>query len=579
MAFEKQDSFSQKRTTNIDGFVTRPPQRPTRPVHQPAFRRSAVNPQVPPAMLPDMPRRSQPQSVLSSASMVSGGTAVAQPGVGVGYPPQEGEPRRRRRPEDAVPEEGKRKRRWGRKSRKEKRNIPRWRRIVKRSALVLGVLVLLGGAWFGFRFYKDISKITGNKNPLALLSAFSPVPLKSQNGRVNILIAGNSADDVGHGGADLTDSIMVLSVDTNNNTALMLSIPRDLWVNIPGLGYSKINAAITAGGMNKLQTVVQNVTGVTIDYQVLVNYGAFKDLVNAVGGISIDIQSTDPRGIYDPSLDYQSKTCCALAKYPNGWVTLNGQQALDLARARGDPSPYGIPYGFADGDFDRTEHQRQMAIAIKDKASQASVIANPFKVADLFDAVGNNVATNLKIDEIETLYTYMKKINDNDIASYNVNTLKGGNTTMLANYTSPDGESALIPAAGLDDFSDIDAQIQKIMSDNPVAREGAMIEVLNGTNTTGLAATQTTKLENQGMTVSVADAPATQGANTIIDNSQGKMPNTLAYLKKQYSATVVTSNTLTTTYPNADFILILGQSSVPSTNSTTSSSGGSNPLQ
>src|SRR6202012_1181781 len=182
--------------------------------------------------------------------------------------------------------------------------------------------------------------------------------------------------------------------------------------------------------------------------------------------------------------------CCALAKYPNGPVTLNGHQALDLARARGDPSPYGIPYGFPDGDFDRTEHQRQMIMAIKDKASQASVISNPFKVSALVDAVGNNVTTNLKLDEIETLYTYMKKIDDNSIASYNINTLKGGNTTMLDNYTSPDGQSALIPAAGIDDYSDIQAQIKKILSSDPVTREGADVEILNGPSVNGLAGQQ-----------------------------------------------------------------------------------------
>src|SRR5580765_6800936 len=117
---------------------------------------------------------------------------------------------------------------------------------------------------------------------------------------------------------------MVLSVDTKKNTALMLSVPRDLWVNIPGVGHSKINAAYPNGGMNKLQSVVEDNLGLTIDYQVLVNYGAFRDLVNAVGGINITIASDDPRGIYDPSLDYTSRHCCALAKYPNGQVTLNG---------------------------------------------------------------------------------------------------------------------------------------------------------------------------------------------------------------------------------------------------------------
>ena len=336
--------------------------------------------------------------------------------------------------------------------------------------------------WFGFKFYKNVAKITGDKNPFALLSVFHPVSLKSQDGRVNILVAANSADDPGHNGGNLTDSIMVLSLNTTNNTALMLSIPRDLYVNIPGYGHGKINQAYPDGGMNLLAQVIQQDLGITTDYQVLVNYGAFKDLVNAVGSIKIDIQSNDPRGIYDPNLDYTSKNCCALAKYPNGWVTLNGQQALDLARARGDPSPYGIAYGFPDGDFDRTMHQRQMLLAVKDKASQTSVVANPFKVSALFDAVGNNITTNLKLDEIETLYTYMKKVNDNNIASYNINTLKGGNTTMLANYTTPAGQDALIPAAGLDDFSDIQTQIQRILSSDPLAREGATVEVLNGTD-------------------------------------------------------------------------------------------------
>jgi LCP family protein required for cell wall assembly len=555
MAFEKKDSFSQKRSTNIDGFFARPV--PPQPRH-PVFRHSTVKPQLPPASLYDMPRRSQPQPVLSSPSMVAP-VSLEQPGAA--HPPLGSEPRRRRRSEELPPaaEPG------GRRKRKER--APRsWKRRFKRVGLGFGVLVLVAGGWFGFKFYHDIAKFTGDKNPFALLSVFHPVPLQNQGGRINILLAGNSADDPGHNGADLTDSIMVLSIDTNNNTALILSVPRDLWVYIPGAGgYSKINAAITYGGMSELQQEVQSNLGLTIDYRALVNYGAFEDLVNAVGGITIDIQSSDPRGIYDPSIDYTTKTCCALAKYPNGPVTLNGKQALDLARARGDPSPYGIPYGFSDGDFDRTEHQRQMLIAVKDKADQPSVIANPFKVTALVDAVGNNISTNLQVDEIETLYSYMKKINDNSIASYNVNTLEGGNTTMLANYDAPDGESALIPAAGMGDFGDIQAQIKRILSSNPIAREGATVEVLNGTETTGLAALQQTNLTNKGMDVSVADAPATQATTTLIDNSQGQMPNTLAYLKKQYNATITTSDTLTAAYPNADFILILGQSAVPAT--------------
>ncbi len=429
------------------------------------------------------------------------------------------------------------------------------------SGAVVLVLLLLGGGFL----YKNFSKITGNKNPFSLLSAFKPAHLDNQDGRVNILVAGNSADDVGHNGGDLTDSIMILSINTRNNTALMLSVPRDLWVDIPDVGHSKINAAYPNGGMDLLQETVEENLGLTINYQVLVNYHAFQELVGAVGGITITIKSTDPRGIYDPSLDYTSRTCCALAKYPNGPVTLNGKQALNLARARGDA--YGS-YGFPAADFDRTQHQRDMLLAIKDKASSSGVIANPFKVANLVEAVGNNVKTDLQINEIETLYTYMKKIDNSKIDSYNINTLKGKGTTMLTGYTSPNGQSALIPAAGLDDFSDIQAQITKILTADAVTKEAATVVVLNGTDSTGLASKQIETLEGKGMDVTTGDAPAKQTASTVIDNSGGGMPNSLAYLKKKYGATVVTNAALVANYPSADFIVILGDNAAPKTSNT-----------
>ncbi len=542
---KKYDSFSPKRATNIDGFFAKPIE--SRP-RQAVFRAAPAKPQPRPAKLADMPQRAQPQPVLGAAS----NPPVQSTPV---YSLEDGERRRRggssRR--QAVQEQPKKKRSW--------------KRAFKRVGIGAGVLVLLLGLSFGLRFYKDIAKLTGNKNPLSLLGVFHPVPLKNQDGRVNILVAANSADDPGHNGANLTDSIMVLSVDTKKNTALILSVPRDLWVNVPGSGHSKINAAYPNGGMDKLQSVIEDNLGFTIDYQALVNYGAVEDLVNGVGGIGITIKSDDPRGIYDPDLDYTSRTCCALAKYPNGPVTLNGKQALNLARARGDA--YGS-YGYAQSDFTRTLYQREMLMAIKAKASQSSVVANPFKVANLVDAVGNNVKTNLKLSEIQTLYTYMKKIDDSKVDSYNINTLKGKNTTMLQNYTSPEGQSALIPAAGLDNFDDIQKQIQKILTSNPVTKEGATVVVLNGTDTPGLAMQQENKLIAKGMTVAVGDASANQATTTIIDNSNGEMPNTLAYLKSTYKATVVTNAHLTAVYPSADFILILGQSAVPKTTNPSS---------
>lgn len=539
MGPKKYDHFQPKRATNIDGFFTKSGETRSR---QPIFRASSANEQHPTATLQDMPRRANPQSVLASSAAPAASLSI-----------DTGE--RRRRPGAAIPETD------SPKTHKKRS----WKRGLKRTGGLLGILVLVGGLWFGLKFYKDIAKLTGNKNPLSLLSAFKPANLKNQNGRINILVAGNSADDAGHDGGTLTDSIMVLSINTHNNTALMLSVPRDLWVHIPGDGHSKINAAYPNGGMNQLQKVIENNLRLTIDYQALVNYTAFKDLVDSVGGITINIKSQDPRGIYDPSLDYTSRKCCSLAKYSNGPVNLNGKQALNLARARGDA--YGS-YGFPQADFDRTTHQRQMLLAIKDKASSSSVISNPFKVSSLVDAVGNNVKTNLQLNEIETLYTYMKKIDDTKIDSYNINTLKGPGTTLLQNYTSPDGQSALIPAAGLDDFSDIRNQLIKLFTADPVAKEGATVVILNGAGATGLATAQRSVLALKGMSVTTANAPANQADNTLIDNSGGAMPNTLAYLKSRYKTTVITSPSLIAAYPSADFILILGQVAVPKTSTT-----------
>jgi LCP family protein required for cell wall assembly len=550
----KDEAFSQKRATNIDGFYARPVQdRRSQPVFrsQPAF---SAFPQPATGKLGDMPQRRSQQSVLASSPALPMIQSPPASSIPIGDRPRD---RKRFGHKQKDVEAGQSK----------GQNAHPKKRILKRIGLFFGALVLVMGLLGGWYVYKNLSKLTGNKNPLSLLGAFHPVPLKNQNGRVNILVAGNSADDAGHNGGNLTDSIMVLSVDTQKNTALMLSIPRDTWVEIPGHGHSKINAAYTYGGMNKLQQVVEDNLDMTIDYQVLVNYTAFKDLVDALGGISITIKSDDPRGIYDPSLDYTSRRCCALAKYPNGTVNLNGKQALNLARARGDA--YGS-YGFPMADFDRTQHQRQMLMAIKTKASSTAVIANPFKVANLIDAVGSNVKTNLEVAEIQTLYTFMKKVDDSKIDSYNINTLKGKGTTMLTNYTSPDGQSALIPAAGVDDFTEIAKQIKKVLTADPVTKEGATVVVLNGTDTTGLAGKQQTKLSSKGMTVYVGDASANQPTTTIIDKSGGEMPNTLNYLKTQYKATVVVNNTLAQSYPSADFIVILGQSAVPkpATNTT-----------
>jgi LCP family protein required for cell wall assembly len=348
----------------------------------------------------------------------------------------------------------------------------RWKTWLKRLAQIILILFLLTGIFVGVKFLINTGKAF-NGNLFGLLQNDK---LKGEDaGRVNILVAGNSADDPGHSGGDLTDSIMLLSVDTKNNRAFMMSIPRDLWVNDPTDGYTKINAVYKygqdrkfqeadypAGGMGALEKVVGQNLGIPIHYYALINYTAFRQAVDAVGGIDVNIQSTDPRGLYDPSRDWTKSYRAPLVKLTNGVHHLNGQEALNLARARGDT--YGA-YGYAQSDFTRTSNQRLMLLALKEKASSTGVALNPIKIASLLDSFGSNVTTDFHTTEVRRLYDVIKKVPSGSITSVGLNDVSG--KSLLKSYQAPGGQSALVPALGRDDYTAIQAYIQTLMAPPP----------------------------------------------------------------------------------------------------------------
>jgi LCP family protein required for cell wall assembly len=433
---------------------------------------------------------------------------------------------------------------------------------LKRTVIVLLIVVVFITGWLGWKFAYNLHSLFGG-NPFSI---FTSTKLKGEDsGRVNILLAGYSADDPGHGGADLTDSIMLLSIDTKNHDAFMLSIPRDLYVNIPGDGYGKINAVYEnggsfrqsgypSGGMGLLEKIVSRNFGVDINYYALINYAALKEAVDAVGGIDINVHSSDPRGIYDPDIDWSTHK--PLVKLSNGWHHLNGEQALDLARARGHA--YGS-YGIY-SDFDRTGYQRQMLAALKEKTTSAGVVTNPIRLSQLFDAVGRNIQTDLTLSDVHRLYDVTKDIGGNNIKSLSLDDANGNN--LLSSYNSYASGDALIPAAGLDDYSDIRAFLRQATSDNPVVRENADVVLLNAAGSSGLAAQQRKVAEAHYLNITdIGTALASQSATTIIDSSGGHKPATKHLLEQLYGGHVTTTNPYSGQY-HADFIVVLGADQV-----------------
>jgi polyisoprenyl-teichoic acid--peptidoglycan teichoic acid transferase len=437
----------------------------------------------------------------------------------------------------------------------------RWKKIAFRSGLgVLVVGVIIGG-WLGFKVIGNLDKVLHGNIFSDAGALVSSTTLKGEvQGRVNVLLLGDSADrtDAAANGGELTDSMMVVSIDTKNQTAFMLSIPRDLWVNVPNEGWAKINSTYETDGFSGVEQLVDEDLGIPIDYYALVNYQAFEGLVDAVGGITVNIQSPDPRGLYDP----QPFPGAAAFKLPNGEDTLNGLQALDLARARGEG--YGS-YGFPNSDFTRTQHQRQMLVAIAQKAESIGVVSNPIKVSQIFDTLGNNVQTNLTLADSLQLIKLTKGIKLSAIQSLAYS--NSGTNPLLADYTSPDGEESLMPAAGLGDYSQLQEFYKQQTSNNPVVKEDATVVVLNGSDTDGVAHQEATALQNEGFSVSgITDANNVYPNSMIIDQSNGKDPAAKQALEQLFSTDTTTTTSTTTPAEateaqgyTADFVVVLGQ--------------------
>lgn len=171
-----------------------------------------------------------------------------------------------------------------------------------------------------------------------------------------------------------SDTMIVLSVNPNENSTKMVSIPRDTRVDIIGRGtVDKINHAYAFGGVEMAMDTVENFLDIPIDYYAKINMEGFKDIVNAVGGVSVN---------NDLDFNYEGH------HFTKGELTLNGEEALKYSRMR---------YEDPRGDFGRQDRQRQIIQAvIKEGASISSL----WNYGDIFDAIGQNVKTNLTFNEM-----------------------------------------------------------------------------------------------------------------------------------------------------------------------------------
>ncbi len=315
------------------------------------------------------------------------------------------------------------------------------------------------------------------------------------NGRSNFLIFGTAEDDEGgtHGGANLTDSLMVLSVNQTTKDAFMVSIPRDLWVEFGTAclsGYQgKVNEVYSchsndgedeAGGAAALQQKIGAILGLDIQYYTHLNFTAVVELVDAVGGVDVTIESNpEGVGILDRNFDWKCGYRCYYVKYEDGEKAhLDGEHALALSRARNASGGYGL----AAGNFDREKNQQKIIKALREKAMSVGTLTYLGKVTGIMNALGNNLRTNIDTKEIQTLMSIANDISDSAITSL---TLVDEEAPLVTTCTVG-ASSAVCPAAGRYTYTAIHAYIKKNSINDPVAKEEAGVVVLNGTSTTGI---------------------------------------------------------------------------------------------
>jgi LCP family protein required for cell wall assembly len=313
--------------------------------------------------------------------------------------------------------------------------------------LIVSILLALGGALIyktGFT-YSQVWTDSENVSGLLPLSESTPQPDSS---RLNVLLLGLRGEDDPNGGL-LTDSLILLSIDLEKKKAAMISIPRDLYIKMPGeerkekinfahaLGYEKKGSA---GGLFFSKVAVSRVTGLYIDYAISINHEAFKEIVDILGGVDIILEK--------PFREDSQFSKEMIIDLPAGKNHLDGAAALYFVRSR-----------FSTSDFDRAKRQQQVLVSVKEKALSLGVLANPVKIFQILDSLGKNVRTDMPISRVAELISMIEEFSDKDIKHKVFDTAPEG---FLYDSRTETGAYILLPQG--DDFSKIQNYCKNIFN-------------------------------------------------------------------------------------------------------------------
>ncbi len=379
------------------------------------------------------------------------------------------------------------------------------------------MLALSPVIWSSFQAYRDVTV-----GPVEHLnSAF--VPQLNVQGTPELVAASNEEDgsswsgsepitilllgvDIEAGGASRTDTLILVNIDPVDNSATMMSIPRDLKVVIPGYGVHKINAAFALGEFNQVQgggagltiRTIESNLGIPVHGFVQIDFQGFIQMIDTVGGVVVDV----PYPIHDdayPAENYRYQRIY----FPAGWQHLDGQEALIYARTR-----------HQDGDTMRSARQQQVLLALRDQAVRFDLVG---QLPTLIRQFGDSVRTDISISDAIRLAQVGLEIPRDEIQSVSM---------LPALYDDPGIDGTYYLSADWDIATDIFSEFAGEPISPPGAAiadpdYGASIMILNGTTNTGLAGRVGTTLEQNGFWNVSVDNAENQGdhdQSTIVDH-------------------------------------------------------------
>ncbi|MCL2444676.1 LCP family protein [Candidatus Saccharibacteria bacterium] len=330
------------------------------------------------------------------------------------------------------------------------------------------------------------------------------------DGRTNILIFGtmeDSDEDGGHDGEFLTDTIMVISLHQDDRDAYMFHIPRDLWIELEEpcvVGFrARINTQFMCSsndgelereGSEALKRQVSRITGLDLQYFIHVNLTAFVEIIDAVGGVQIVIESDDPRGIYDPTHNWRDCYWGDCVRYPNGLTpVMSGERALLLARSRGAYGGFGLPMS----NFDREANQQKILHALFERAVSTNTLTNLNRVSTIINSVGNNVRTNIRTSEVRTFLDIGTNTNASDIQSISFI----DPDEPILRPTQIGDQSVVVPIAGTFEYGPLQSFIRRRISSDQTIQEAARIAVFNASDVAGLAGRLSDQLTEHNLNV------------------------------------------------------------------------------